>query len=147
MLHVPYRGVSQALNDVMAGHLSLVFSSEGSSGPMVAAGNLRALGVFGEKRVAANPSVPTFKEQGLDTRVADQGTWFGIVTTKGTPPDIIKKLNVAVNGALKDSTTKASLEKSGFDITGGTPEDLKAMIDGNVIYWNDALKKARVKQE
>lgn len=145
MLHVPYRGVSQALNDAMAGHLSLVFSSEGSAGPMVAAGKLRALGIFGDKRARANPSVPTFKEQGLDTRVADQGTWFGIVTTKGTPNEIIKKLNLAVNGALKDPNTKAALEKAGFDITGGTPEDLKAMIDGNVIYWNDILKKAGAK--
>ncbi len=147
MLHVPYRGVALALNDVVAGHLSLAFMSQSTAGSQLAAGKVRVLGVFGEKRVASIPDVPTFKEQGLDTRIVDQGIWFGLVTTAGTPPAIINKLNEAINGALKDPVTKAILEKADYNLTGGTPDDLKKIIDEHTVYWRDALTKAGVKPE
>jgi tripartite-type tricarboxylate transporter receptor subunit TctC len=121
MLHVPYRGVALALNDVVAGHLSLAFMSQSTAGSQLAAGKIRVLAVYGDKRVASIPDVPTFRELGYDTRIADQGVWFGIVATGGTPRDIVMKLNKAVNDALKDPATKAALEKADYNLTGGTP--------------------------
>jgi tripartite-type tricarboxylate transporter receptor subunit TctC len=147
MLHVPYRGVALALNDVVAGHLSLAFMSQSTAGSQLAAGKVRVLGVYGEKRVSSIPDIPTFREQGLDTRIADQGVWFGIATTAGTPKDIVAKLNKVVNDALKDPTTKAALEKADYNLTGGTPEDLKALIDEHTVYWKGALAKAGIKPE
>lgn len=147
MLHVPYRGVALALNDVVAGHLSLAFMSQSTAGSQLAAGKVRVLGVYGDKRVSSIPDVPTFREQGFDTRIADQGVWFGIITTGGTPRDIVMKLNKAVNDALRDPTTKAALEKADYNLTGGTPEELKALIDEHTVYWADSLRKAGVKPE
>jgi len=147
LLHVPYRGGALALNDVVAGHLSLAFMSQSTAGSQLAAGKVRVLGVYGEKRVSSIPDIPTFREQGLDTRIADQGVWFGIATTAGTPRDIVAKLNKVVNDALKDPTTKAALEKADYNLTGGTPEDLKALIDEHTVYWKGALAKAGIKPE
>ena len=147
MVHVPYRGAAPALNDVVAGHISLAFMSQSTAGSQAAAGKVRVLGVFGEKRIASIPDVPTFKEQGLNTRIVDQGIWVGLAATAGTPPVIIRKLNEVVNAALKDPETKAALEKADYNLTGGTPEDLKTLIDEHTVFWRDALTKAGVRPE
>lgn len=144
LLHVPYRGVALALNDVVAGHLSLAFMSQSTAGSQLRAGKVRVLGVFGDSRVKSIPDVPTFKEQGFDTRIADQGIWFGLVAPAKTPEPIVRKLNEALNGALKDPQTKAALEKADYNITGGSPADLKKLIDEHTVYWRAALQKAGV---
>ncbi len=147
MLHVPYRGVALALNDVVAGHLSLAFMSVSTAGSQFEAGKVRILGIYGEQRGPSIPNVPTFKEEGLDMGIMDQGTWLGMVTTAGTPPDIIKKLNEAFNGAIKDPTTAAALVKADYNLTGGTPEQMKKLIDDNTVFWKGALAKAGIKPE
>lgn len=147
MLHVPYRGVALALNDVVAGHLSLAFMSVSTAGSQFEAGKVRILGIYGEQRGPSIPDVPTFREQGLEMGIMDEGTWLGMVTTAGTPPGVIRKLNEAFNAALKDPTTAAALTKVDYNLTGGTPEQMKQLIDENTIYWKDALAKAGVKPE
>ncbi len=144
MLHVPYRGVALALNDMVAGHLSLVFVSQSTAASQVQGGNARVLGVFGEKRHESLPDVPTFREVGLDTRIMDQGIWFGIVAPAATPAPIVDKLNMAINAAINEPATKARLAAADFHVSGGSPADLRKTIDENTVYWREAFKRAGV---
>ncbi|MDB5569576.1 MAG: extra-cytoplasmic solute receptor [Hyphomicrobiales bacterium] len=144
MLHVPYRGVALALNDMVAGHLSLVFVSQSTAASQVQGGGARVLGVFGEKRHASLPDVPTFREVGLDTRIMDEGIWFGIVAPAGTPPAIVDKLNAAINAAVSEPATKSRLAAADFHVSGGSPADLRKTIDENTVYWREAFKRAGV---
>ena len=148
LTHVPYRGAALALNDAVGGHISAVFVSQASAGAQVKGGQLRVLGVYGEQRLRSLPDVPTFKESGIDTPIANQGTWFGVAAPAGTPAPIIAKLNAAFNQALRDPHTRDLLEKADFvNIEGGTPDDLKKIVDENVVYWRELFKKAGVKPE
>ncbi len=147
VLHVPYRGVALALSDVVGGHLQFVFVSQSVGASQAKAGNARVLGVYGEKRVASIPDVPTFKESGIATPFADAGTWFGLVTTGGTPKSIIDRLNQVTNDVLADPTTKAKLEGADFHLTGGPPEVLTKLIADHTVYWREAFNKAGVKAE
>lgn len=147
VLHVPYRGVALALSDVVGGHLQFVFVSQSVGASQAKGGYARVLGVYGEKRVASLPDVPTFKESGFDTAFADAGTWFGLVTTGGTPKAVIDRLNEATNAVLADPPTKAKLEDADFHLTGGTPEQLAKLIADHTVYWREAFKKAGVKAE
>jgi tripartite-type tricarboxylate transporter receptor subunit TctC len=147
MIAVPYRGVALALNDMVAGHLSLVFVSQATAAGQVQAGKAKVLAVFGEKRVPSMPNVPTFAETGLDTKVLDTGVWFGVVAPIKTPPAIIAKLNAAINQALKEPATKQRLEAADFNLTGGTPEDLGKIINEHTDYWRAAFVRAGVKPE
>ncbi|MDF2115651.1 tripartite tricarboxylate transporter substrate binding protein [Roseiarcaceae bacterium H3SJ34-1] len=147
MVAVPYRGVALALNDMVAGHLSLVFVSQATAQGQVQAGKAKVLAVFGEKRVPSMPNVPTFGEVGLDTKVLDTGVWFGVVAPAKTPPAIIAKLNAAINQALKEPATKQRLEAADFNLTGGTPQDLGKIINEHTDYWRAAFVRAGVKPE
>lgn len=147
MLHVPYRGVALALNDVVGGHIQVVFVSQSVGASQVKANTVRVLGVYGEKRVASLPETPTFRELGLDTRVADQGAWFGMMVPTGTPAPVIERMGVVINEVLADPPIKARLEGADFALTGGTAADLKLLIDQQTDYWREAFKKAGVKPE
>ncbi len=148
LVHVPYRGVALALNDVISGQISAVWMSQASAKAQVQSGLVRVLGVYGERRLSSLPDTPTFKELGIDTSVADQGTWFGFAAPAATPPDIVARLNAAVNAALRDPATHSLLEKADFvGIDGGSQGQLKAIIDSNVAYWREAFSKAGVKPE
>jgi len=147
MVPVPYRGVALALNDMVAGHLSLVFVSRATAQGQVEAGKAKVLAVFGEKRIASMPNVPTFAETGVDTKVLDKGVWFGVVAPAKTPPAIIAKLNAAINQALKEPATKQRMEAADFNLTGGTPEELGKIINEHTDYWRAAFVRAGVKPE
>ena len=148
MTHVPYRGAALAVNDAVGGHISAVFVSQATAGAQVKGGQLRVLGVYGDQRLRSLPDAPTFKESGVDTPVANQGTWFGVAAPAGTPPAIVAKLNAAFNETLRDPATRDLLEKADFvQIDGGTPEEMKKIVEENVTYWKDLFRKAGVKPE
>lgn len=147
VLHVPYRGVALALSDVVGGHVQFVFVSQSVGASQAKAGNARVLGVYGEKRVASLPDVPTFKESGIHTPFADAGTWFGFVTTAGTPKATLDLLNKVTNEVLADPSTRGKLEAADFHITGGKAEDLAKLIAEHTVNWREAFQKAGVKPE
>lgn len=148
LLHVPYRGAALALNEAAGGHIASVFVSQATAGAQVKGGALRLLGVYGEDRLRAFPDTPTFKESGIDTPVANQGTWFGIAAPSATPRAIVMKLNGAVNEALRDPKTRSLLETADFvKINGGAPEELGALVDSNAVYWRESFAKAGIKAE
>lgn len=148
LTHVPYRGAALAMNDLIGGHIQAVFGSPSTTGPHIREGKLRGIAVFGNERVRNLPDVPTFKESGLDTPVANEGVFFGAAAPAGTPAPVIEKLNAAFNEALRDPQVREALAKADFSkFDGGNPEELRRLMDVSVAYWRDLFQRAGVKPE
>lgn len=143
IVHVPYRGGSSAINDLIAGHVDLMFESLQSITPTARGGKVRALAVTGSHRSPAFPDLPTIAEAGVPGYVAE--TWTGVIAPTGVPRPIVDKLNAAINKALK---TPAFLEKFatfGDEPGGGTPEDFAATIKADSTKWADVIKRSGAK--
>ena len=147
MLHVPYRGAGQALQDVVAGHLHLIFTAPSLSMPQAKFGQVRLLGITGDVRSPSLPDLPTFMEVGIHMKEFDSGTWMGAMVPNGTPPAIVDKLNAAFNRVLAMPEVRAKLGQADYVAVGGPPTALAKVISTQAIYWRDALKAAGVKQE
>lgn len=119
VLHVPYKGTSPALTDVMSGQADLMFTSVIASEAHISTGRLKVLGVAGAKRHTAIAEVATFEEQGI--RRANVYTWYGMVTAAKTPHAVIDRLNAALNRALDQPDVRQRLEHLGLEVAGGTP--------------------------
>jgi tripartite-type tricarboxylate transporter receptor subunit TctC len=137
MTHVPYRGAGPALTDLIAGTTDVMFDNLPSSIEFVKSGKLRALGVTTDKRNAALPDVPTV----ADTVPGfEASAWFGIGVPKGTSPDVVAKLNKAVNAALADPKMVARLADLGGIPMGGTPADFGKIMADETAKWEKAVK-------
>src|SRR5437868_15211554 len=119
IIHVPYKGAAPALQDVIAGHVQMMFATAASVVPHIQDGKLRALAVATLKRTAVFPDIPTIDELGIKN--FDATTWHGMVTRAGAPPEVVATLNRALVAALEDPAVKKSLGDLGVDIIGGTP--------------------------
>lgn len=139
LVHVAYRGSGPALVDVLGGQIEFLFLGPTASGPYIKSGQLRALAVTGKERLKLLPDVPTFVESGISLGAIDNGTWFGIVAPAGTPPDVVAKLNSAVNKALREPNVRENFEKNNIVTAGGTPEEFGALLNSQWTYWKDAL--------
>jgi tripartite-type tricarboxylate transporter receptor subunit TctC len=137
MAHVPYRGAGPALTDLMAGTVDVMFDNMPSSISFINAGKLRALGVTTDKRSAALPDVPAIAEivPGYEA-----SAWFGIAVPKGTPADVIDKLNKAVNEALKDPKMITRLAELGGTPMPGTPADFGKVMSDEVAKWKKVVE-------
>ena len=122
LTHVPYKGSGPAINDMLGGHLPMMFDNLPASLPHIQSGKLRALAVAGKSRSNALPDVPTLAESGLKGYGVDP--WFGVYGPAGMDPRITQRLAQAFNEALNDPEVKAKLIKSGFTPEGSSPEDL-----------------------
>jgi tripartite-type tricarboxylate transporter receptor subunit TctC len=143
---VPYRGIALALQDLIADRISVAWMSFGPAAGQVKAGQLRVIGVFGNERLSALPDTPTFGERGIKTGAADNGNWFGVAAPAGTPPDIVARINAAVNKALKDPNVRQHLAAADYvHFDGGTPDDLKSLALSSAEYWRDLFARAGVK--
>ena len=147
MLHVPYRGAQAALNDVVGGHVSLIFTGPGTAAAQAKGGQVRALGVTGQARASILPDVPTFKESGVDMPAFANGTWFGFLAPAGTPQPIVAKLNAAINKVLGDAELKTKLERTDFTAQGGTSAELGKLVADQLAFWKTAMQAAGVKPE
>ncbi|WP_020201121.1 MULTISPECIES: tripartite tricarboxylate transporter substrate binding protein [Cupriavidus] len=143
MLHVPYKGSSPALTDLMAGQVNLAFSSIEPALQLLRAEKVRPIAVTTAKRIQALPDVPTIAESGV-TGFEAIG-WNGIVAPAGTPRDIVKQLNAAVNTALQSPDLKEKFGTQGVEIDPKTPEAFGAMIRSESAKWAAVVKKADVK--
>ena len=146
-LQVPYRGASQAISDIVAGHISLLMTAPSTSIGLARDGKVRVLGVTGDKRLMALPEVPTLKEQGLHLASLDNGVWFGLSAPAGTPDPIVAKLNDAVRLALTDPKVAATLVRNDTIAAPSTPQAFAKLIDEQIAVWRDVLRKAGVKPE
>ncbi len=118
MLHVPYKGAGPMMNDLLAGTIDWTFDP--ASKQHIASGRLQATGLTTNKRDPLYPGVPTLEESGItDFNI---GSWQALLAPKGTPPEVVDKLNKAANQALKQPETIDQLESIGFHAAGGSPE-------------------------
>jgi tripartite-type tricarboxylate transporter receptor subunit TctC len=144
LLHVPYRGGSPALTDLIGGQVQLMFATIASSIEYVRVGRLRALAVTSANRSLALPDIPTVADFVPGYEVSD---WFGIAAPMNTPADIVEKLNKAINAALVDPKTRARLEDLGGMILGGSPADFGKLISEETEKWAKVVKFAGIKAE
>ena len=142
MVHIPYRGTSPALQDIMGKTVDLFFDNLGSSMSLHLGGELRILGVCGNERVASLPDVPTLREAGVPDFTSV--TWFALMAPKGTPEPIVAKLSAAVTEILREPDIKAQFEKLGVQ---PAPMDIPAtakFIDEERVRWGNIIKSANV---
>jgi tripartite-type tricarboxylate transporter receptor subunit TctC len=139
---VPYRAEPQMLTDLVGGQLDVACTLTTSPGPHVLAGRLRALAVTSASRTAQLPEVPTAQEAGFPGFEAI--AWFALAAPTGTPPQIIEKINAAVNTFLRSDKGREELRKLDSLPAGGTPEETKAFITGESRKWGPIIKAAGI---
>jgi tripartite-type tricarboxylate transporter receptor subunit TctC len=139
VLHVPYKGSSQALTDLMAGRVSLIIDNMPSALPFIKAGRLRALGVSGAKRSPALPDLPTIAEAGL--RGYESLSWSGIAAPAGTPKEVIVRLNREISAGLSQPEMRQKLADAGAEAVGGAPEVFAEHIRAERDKWSRLIKE------
>jgi tripartite-type tricarboxylate transporter receptor subunit TctC len=142
MQHVPYRGGAPAITAVVAGDTQFTVISPLASMPQIEAGALRALAAGSLKRDAQLPDLPTVAESGFPGFEAIQ--WVGLLTTAGTPKQIVDRLNAEVNRALGDPDLVKKLALQGIAPAGGTPEDFQKTIAGEIRNWTEIARSAKI---
>jgi tripartite-type tricarboxylate transporter receptor subunit TctC len=143
--HVPYRGLSQAMNDLLGGQIDLMFDQVISASPHIAAGDVRAIAVTGSPRAAAIPEVPTTAEAGLPE--LDTTAWSALFVPKGTPAAIVARVNAAMGEAMEDKDVVARLAKLGSDVPAPdarTPEALGKLVRSEIDKWVPLIKSADI---
>src|ERR671934_20661 len=138
IVHVPYKGAAPALQDVIAGHVQMMFATASSVVPHIKEGKVRALAVASLKRTAVVPEIPTIDELGIKN--FDATTWHGLVAPAQTQREIIATLNRALLAALADPGVKTSLNDLGVDIIGGMPAEFAAYIKSEIPKWTAIIK-------
>jgi tripartite-type tricarboxylate transporter receptor subunit TctC len=144
LLHVPYRGGAPALTDLLAGRVQMMFDNLPGSIGQIKTGKLRALGVTSAQRVAALPDVPTIGETvpGYEASV-----WYGIAAPRGTPPDVVAKLNGAVNAVLANPKLKERLQELGGDPMPLTPDAFGKLVANETEKWAKVIRGANIHLE
>ena len=142
--HIPYKGSAPALTDMIAGTVHVMFDNMPSSLPHIQAGKLRALAVTTSKRSDALPDVPTVAET---VPGYEASAFFGMSAPKGTPPEIIDKLNKEINAALADPKVKARLADLGGIVIPGTPADFGNVVAEETDKWAKVIKAGGVALE
>jgi tripartite-type tricarboxylate transporter receptor subunit TctC len=143
IVHVPYRGTGPALQDVVAGHVQMCFSSVSPVLAHIQTGTLRALGVTTLKRTALLPDIPTINEAAIPGFEAT--AWHALVTPAATPKEVIATLHRAMLATLNDPEVRASFTKLGVDIAPTTPEELAAYIKSEIPKWAAIIKASGAK--
>jgi tripartite-type tricarboxylate transporter receptor subunit TctC len=143
LLHIPYRGTSPAITDLLGGQIQVLFTGAPTVLGQIRSGKLRALAVSSPKRMDVLPDVPTVAESGYKGFEADQ--WYGVVAPAGTPPAVIAKLNAQINLSLNSPALKVRLNNEGAVATPATPEAFAAHIKSEIARWRPVITSGRVK--
>ena len=142
LVHVPYRGTSPALNDLIASHVDFIFMELASAIKLHEGGLARILAVATDKRIANLPDIPTLDEAGV--KGFESGTWNAITAPPKTPAAIVAKLNKAVNEVLVGPEAQAHFAKINLAAAGGSPAEAKAFITKETVVWGKVIKEAKV---
>ena len=143
--HVPYRGGVPSLTAAIAGEVQLVFSDIVPAVPQIRDNRLTALGLTGLRRAQIAPDIPTLDESGLPGFSIT--AWIGVVAPKGTPKDIVQKLNLEIGRALEDLEFARQISTMGIDPLGSTPDEFTAFLRKEIPRWKQAVQDADVKVE
>ncbi len=147
MTLVPYRGAAPAIQDIVAGHVELLFTAPSTSIALARDGKVRILGVTGYHRMKSMPEVPTLRESGVDMGGLDANQWFGIAAPAGTPDYVVTRINEAVNKVLQDKDLQERIAKLEFTVSGGTPEDASALGRSQAEFWRKTLAAIGIKPQ
>ncbi len=142
---VLYRGIAQGLNDLVGGHVDMLFTGSALTGNLHRSGRIRILGVTGTKRLVSLPEVPTLEEGGVKLKAMQEGNWFGIAVPAGTPDGVIAKLNAAIVAAGKDAGIVDHLAKLDIDVAASPPETMGKMLREEHDYWRETFRTFGVK--
>jgi tripartite-type tricarboxylate transporter receptor subunit TctC len=145
IVHVAYKGGSQAQTDVMGGQVQMMFNVLPSALPQIQAGTLRALAVTGKTRSESLPNVPTMIEAGVPGYSAL--TWNGLLAPAGTPPEVIARLNEAIVKAMRSAAMKDLLAKIGQDPAWTTPEEFAAFLREETAKWSKVIAASGIKPQ
>ncbi|MGE5095166.1 MAG: Bug family tripartite tricarboxylate transporter substrate binding protein [Betaproteobacteria bacterium] len=140
--HIPYKGASAAIPDLLGGNVDFYLASVPSVQSHIASGKLRALAVTSQKRSPVFPNTPTVGETYKGFNAV---TWFGILAPAGTPKPIVVKLNAAINKALADPGVRKSIESEGGEVLGGTPEQFAELMRSELANWSTLVKQSGAK--
>jgi tripartite-type tricarboxylate transporter receptor subunit TctC len=143
MLHVPYRGDSQAITALLAGDVPVIIGTSVLLAPQIESGTVRGLAVTSSTRSALLPNVPSAAEAGL--KGFDVRTWAGLLAPKGTPAAIIARLNEAVRKAIASPDIKARLETAiGGEVRGSTPAEMRDLVTSEIARWAGVIEVAKI---
>ena len=145
MVHIPYRGAGPALNDVLAGQVSVYFDQVASSLPYVKSGKLRALAVSWTGRLDVLPDVPTYAELGYPAN--NDPSWFGLVAPAGTPAAMVLRMQQAVVTAMKDPAVRDRLAGQGLYPSGTTPDEFSRQIVSEIDKMKKVAAFAKIRLE
>lgn len=140
VVHVPYRGGTAGLNDLIGGHVQAYFNGIPSTAPQLRANRVRALAVTTAKRSAALPDVPTLAETGY--AAAESTSWTALVVPTGTPREVIARLHGEAVKALSSPETRERLLNDGAEPVGSTPEQFSGYLKRELVKWGDVVKRS-----
>ena len=140
--HIPYKGFGQGINDVIAGHVPLIFGGITASIPITKGGQLKALGVTSAKRSKSLPQVQAIGETLPGFKV---DAWYGLIGPPGMSPELVRKINTDVAAIIKRPDFQARLSNDALEPVGGTPEEFAAQIKADLGSWNQLVKSINLK--
>jgi tripartite-type tricarboxylate transporter receptor subunit TctC len=145
IVHVPYRGAAPAIQDLVAGHVSMMFDIVPLARTQIAAGKVRALAVASPQRLAAVPDVPTVAETGFPE--LEGGPWFGLLAPAGTSRSIVDWLNDEARKAFEAPDVRERFVSQGMTMELGTPEKYSAFMAAESKRWGDIIRKTGIKMD
>jgi len=145
LLHIPYKGGPEALNDLLGGRIPMMFHNLPAIVPLVQAGKLRALAIADDKRSPLLPDVPTLQESGVPD--ATSVVWNGILLRRGTPAGIVEELSSRMGAVLGNPEFRRNLTAQGYEILSSTPAQFDALLRKDYAAMGDLVKRANIKME
>lgn len=140
--HVPYKGASPALTDLLGGNIDFVMATVASAGKFVESGRLRAIALTSAERSPNWKDVPTFSEAGVPGYAAE--VWYAVFAPAGTPPDVIRRLNAAIRNATQSDIFKKRVEAEGLVSAVGSPEELSAFVREEEARWRKVVRESNI---
>jgi tripartite-type tricarboxylate transporter receptor subunit TctC len=137
--HVPYKGSNQAMQDVIGGVVPVSFVGMPNALPNIASGKIRALAVTTKTRDPDMPNVPTMEEAGV--KGYDATIWLALLAPRGTPPDVVQKINAAVREVLAKPDAKKLMNSAGVDVAPSSPEELEKLLVSELDRWGKVVKE------
>lgn len=142
IVHIPYKGFGQGINDVMAGHVPLIFGGITAAIQLSKSGKLKPIAVTSLKRSKALPEVPAIAETLPGFRI---DAWYGFIGPAGMPKDLVKKIHADVAAVLKRTDIQARIVADGMEVVGNSPEEFAAQISDDLREWHKLIQSARIK--
>lgn len=143
--HIPYKGGGPLMNDAVAGHVPLSIASVFVTKPHIDSGRMRPLAVTSSKRSPDLPNVATVAESGYPGFEAP--AWWAVLAPAKTPPDILKRMNDALNAILKSPDIAKKLDAQGIDVVGGTPDTARLFMEKQMDIWAKVVKDNNIKAD